>query len=120
MFHAVNRADNGRPKKAKRDETCRDLVVIKTRRMQNIVRLGIPASSSTFWPGHATVRFEGGDAVVVQLKGSQPKRLKPGRTATRMLDQWLLGSANACFRHPVQPSIMMDMRGRRRDIPLNT
>src|SRR5271166_807844 len=54
MFHAVNRADNWRPTKAKRDETCRDLVVIKTRRMQNIVRPGIPASSSTFWPGHAT------------------------------------------------------------------
>ena len=54
MFHAVNRADNGRPKKAKRDETCRDLVVIKTRRMQNIVRPEIPASSSTFWPDHTT------------------------------------------------------------------
>jgi myo-inositol 2-dehydrogenase / D-chiro-inositol 1-dehydrogenase len=25
------------------------------------------------------VSFDGGDAVVIQLKGSQPKRLKPGR-----------------------------------------
>ena len=39
MFHAVDRADNGRPKK----------------------------------------QFEGGDAVVIQLEGSQSKRLKPGR-----------------------------------------
>ena len=31
IFHAVNRADNGRPKKAKREELCRDLMVIKTK-----------------------------------------------------------------------------------------
>ncbi|MGZ3317777.1 MAG: hypothetical protein ACXU95_10780, partial [Isosphaeraceae bacterium] len=46
------------------------------------------------------VSFDGGDAVVIQLKGSQPKRLKPGRDGRQTERDDLLAAVVATIDPP--------------------